>query len=1160
MQSPHREILVGDTALHGNAGAVEGDYSTIRGERYYRIRRYDQMPPFFMSVVSSADHWMFISSTGGLTAGRVNPESALFPYLTDDKIADDSEHTGSKAIVLVERGGRVHLWEPLSARYAGLYRVERNLYKNAAGDKLMFEEINHDLGLTYRVAWRTSDRFGFVRTTWLRNDSAEPASLSLIDGVQNVLPHGVTSATQASLSNLLNAYKRSELDPATGLGVVALSAQLSDRAEPSESLKATAAFQLGLDGACCLLSSAQLDRFRRGEPVVQETDVKGRRGAYLLHATMELGGGEERTWSIVLDVNLDHARLVSLRNRLKGDRVALGAELERDIEDGTRALLSLVAGADGLQCSADELATSHHYANVLFNIMRGGVFAAGTAIDKADLLDFVKVRSRAVLAEHERSLATLPEGLGIRALEERAAASGSPDLLRICREYLPLMFSRRHGDPSRPWNLFSINLKKEDGTRRFDYQGNWRDIFQNWEPLACAFPDFTEGMIARFLNATTVDGYNPYRVTRDGIEWETPEPENPWSNIGYWSDHQIIYLQKLMEVSARFHPGALEGLLAQRAFSHADVPYRIRPYAAILEDWYNTIDFDQDAERAIEARVRAQGTDGRLVHDGAGRVLRVSMAEKLLVLLLAKLVNLVPDGGVWMNTQRPEWNDANNALVGKGLSVVTVAYLRRFIIFCRGLFGVEKAARLEMSEEVKAFQGATRAVLERYRPTLAKGFDDKERRAFMDAMGEAGSEYRARCYRAGFSGAFAEVLADDIAGLLDAALAYVDQILTSSRRSDGLYHSYNILRLGDGSASVSPLYEMLEGQVAVLSSGLLSGAESLALLQSLRRSHLYRPDQHSYILYPNRDLPHFLLKNTISPAEVLGLSLVARLAERGDRTLLARDEDGNYHFSGSFRNARDVEAALRALERDPALADLVSSEGPAVLQLFEKAFDHSSFTGRSGTFFAYEGLGSIYWHMVSKLLLAAQESFWRARAEGAEAATLVGLAEAYYDIRAGIGFNKTPAVYGAFPTDPYSHTPAGQGAKQPGMTGQVKEEILTRLGELGVVVEGGVVSFCPALLRAEELIESPTSFHCVGKDGRERSLALPPRSLAFTFCQTPVVLVEAPSERVEVAFSDGSRRVVEGSRLPADVSQRLFERDPSLDHLTVYTRVLQIAR
>ncbi|MCK7481714.1 MAG: hypothetical protein M0C28_34500 [Candidatus Moduliflexus flocculans] len=53
-------------------------------------------------------------------------------------------------------------------------------------------------------------------------------------------------------------------------------------------------------------------------------------------------------------------------------------------------------------------------------------------------------------------------------------------------------------------------------------------------------------------------------------------------------------------------------------------------------------------------------------------MLHANLAEKLLTLLLAKLVNFVPEGGIWMNTQRPEWNDANNALVGKGLSVVTL--------------------------------------------------------------------------------------------------------------------------------------------------------------------------------------------------------------------------------------------------------------------------------------------------------------------------------------------------------------------------------------------------------------------------------------------------------------------------------------------------------
>ncbi|MEZ4646669.1 MAG: hypothetical protein R3E31_28750 [Chloroflexota bacterium] len=86
--------------------------------------------------------------------------------------------------------------------------------------------------------------------------------------------------------------------------------------------------------------------------------------------------------------------------------------------------------------------------------------------------------------------------------------------------------------------------------------------------------------------------------------------------------------------------------------------------------------------------------------------------------------------------------------------------------------------------------------------------------------------------------------------------------------------------------------------------------------------------------------------------------------------------------------------------------------------------------------------------------------------EGAAPVVTTALAAAYYDIRAGLGFNKSPAEYGAFPTDPYSHTPAGRGAQQPGMTGQVKEEILTRWGELGVFVQDGVLHFAPTLLRS----------------------------------------------------------------------------------------------
>ena len=100
-------------------------------------------------------------------------------------------------------------------------------------------------------------------------------------------------------------------------------------------------------------------------------------------------------------------------------------------------------------------------------------------------------------------------------------------------------------------------------------------------------------------------------------------------------------------------------------------------------------------------------------------------------------------------------------------------------------------------------------------------------------------------------------------------------------------------------------------------------------------------------------------------------------------------------------------------------------------------------------------------------LLAVQESYFRGLQDGTPAKILDRIKEHYYEIKAGIGWYKSPDVYGAFPTDAYSHTPANAGAKQPGLTGQVKEDILCRFGELGVFVDEGELYFDPCLLRKE---------------------------------------------------------------------------------------------
>jgi hypothetical protein len=1146
-----QKIHLGDCVYNRVQDNAAGEYVTLLGETYYCIRNYDQMPPFFMNLVSSSDHWIFISSTGGLSAGRQNAESALFPYYTDDRITENADNTGPVAILLITRGDRTYLWEPFAAKYEGLYRVQRNLYKNVYGNKLVFEEINADLGLTYRYAWRTSEVYGFVKSAWLINDTDDRCSVNLLDGLQNLLPYGATTALQTSFSNLLNGYKRNELEPETGMGIFALSSTLTDLAEPSESLKATTAWQVGLEPVHYLLSAQQLEDFERGLDIHQENDVRGYRGAYLVNAAFDLDGGEEKAWSIVAEVNQDSSAVVALVNAIKNRGAELKADLDRDIDACTSELVTLVANADGMQLSDDELVARHHFSNTLFNIMRGGIFLDQHRVNKTDLRDFVETRNHPILQAHQAFFDALPATLDVGDLLERAAATGSTALERLCYEYLPITFSRRHGDPSRPWNQFSINLKNPDGSRRLDYQGNWRDIFQNWEPLAYSYPEFVESMISKFLNATTADGYNPYRVTRDGIEWEVPAPEDPWANIGYWSDHQIIYLQKLLEISSSVHPGRLEAMLERRIFSHANVPYRIKAYAALLDDWYDTIVFDQALDHEIQETVDEMGTDGKLILDAEGRVFHVNLAEKLLVLLLAKLSNLVPEGGIWMNTQRPEWNDANNALVGKGLSVVTTCYLRRFIVFCRELLSESGLDEVALTDHVKDFLVATYDVLDEHQEMLHGAFSDVQRRAVMDALGQVGSDYRWTIYRDGVSGEFVSLDLDRVLAFLELAQRYVEDTIRANERSDHLYHAYNVLRLGENTASVDHLYEMLEGQVAVLSSGMLSGEQSLALLQSLRTSSMYRADQHSYMLYPDRDLPGFLQKNRLSADQVQDSALIAALVENNDRTLIIRDENGVYHFAGSFRNARDVELALSRLGRSEQYAALVEADTDLILDLFEEVFNHSAFTGRSGTFFAYEGLGSIYWHMVSKLLLAAQETFFQAVEGDADPATARALADTYYDVRRGIGFNKSPDVYGAFPTDPYSHTPAAQGAKQPGMTGQVKEELLTRMGELGVSVEGGALAFEPILLKGQEFLEVAARFAYINVRGQKQSIDLPAGSLAYTFCQVPVVYVAADEPIITVHYVDGGTDESAGLDLDVATSQHILRRDGHIARLTV---------
>ena len=1095
-----------------SAGSIE----KFDGQTWYKIANVDSIPPFFMTITSSSDAWNFIWSNGALSAGRKDASRAIFPYYTADKILDLKNTTGSFSAVKVKCDKGTMVWEPFADQAE--FKVERNLYKNASGSHVIFEEINKELELAWRTEWTSSDKYGLVRICSIKNAGSKECKAVVLDGAQNIMPACANSDVQTTTSNLIDAYKKTDLDP-SGLALFSMSSVLTDRAEPSEALYSNVSYFT--KEAQVFLSPKTPDLFRRGAELLVDDVLKGERASCFIRQEFALAAGGAEKWLQVFDTRLEVSRAEELIFALK-DRAALEKKVLDDVS-ATRALLEeYVAAADGLQNTADTIACMHHEANVMFNIMRGGVFVQNNAVQSADFLNFVETRNRSKSSD-VRAL-NLPKTVDYAELGGIVRQTRDPQLERLYLEYLPLSFSRRHGDPSRPWNKFSINLKDSLGQPILNYEGNWRDIFQNWEALAMSYPVFITGMISKFLNATSADGFNPYRITRSGLDWEIPEPNNPWANIGYWNDHQIIYLAKLLELQDKYDAKVLPELLNKKIFTAANVPYHIKMYSDIEKNPRDTITFMRDLNDKILADAKKYGSDAKLCGKDGNPCL-MTMAAKLLQLILTKLANFVPYGGIWLNTQRPEWNDANNALAGYGLSVVTLCYLRRMMVFARGLFEKSDDESWTVPIALKSFfdqisELYKNADLEALKnPAAKKDFVKKCGLAFQNerfAFYEKGSRLEETL----------DISKAEILRAFDAFIAAAENSIKANKRSDGLYHSYNTLSVSADGMEIGYLEEMLEGQVAVLSSGLLSARECADLCAALEKSAMYEKRQHSYMLYPSKELPRFVKKNFVAKADAEKIEVLKAELERGytapdDGSLVYNDsmDKNSVHFNPDFRNANVMlEAAARVYP------DLPQEQKDQLAALYEKTFDHKKFTGRSGTFYAFEGIGSIYWHMVSKLLLAVQENFFAAVNAKDPAAKELG--ERYYKIRDGLSFNKTPELYGAFPVDPYSHTPSGQGAKQPGMTGQVKEEVITRWGELGMEINKGKLKINPALLLKKEF----------GADGK----------LSFTRFGTPF---EYKLGGAQVKISVDSNDF--GESLSESLSRDLFERKGKVKRVEV---------
>lgn len=1061
------------------------NFVTVDGSLYYKISNAQNLSPFFIQVASSSDIWLFMSSNGGVTAGRKNANNNIFPYETDDKLHANIE-SGSKTIVKVGET----FWQPFEQNSAPKFNITRNIYKGYYGDSVMLEEINHNLGLSFSYKYESSETYGIVRTSKFTNLLSEDRTIEVLDGASNILPYGVNEILQSTKSTLVDSYKAAEL-VADRLGIYSLTTQINDTPNPIEVLSANVAYTT-LDSATVYLNPTAVKAFYTGMLPNVDPECYGCKSAYYVHFTHEFTNSTpEFTYSIILDTGYNHARLSQIN-----DFIQLGdfTDIYGDVQAGTSKLKNIVADADGLQETGDKVACSAHYLNTLYNVMRGGTFENGYDFDYDDFLQFIAIRNKEACNNTEL-LALLKSCTTIHQLKE--VASQDSTMYRLALEYMPLSFSRRHGDPSRPWNKFNIELKDDSGKRISSYEGNWRDIFQNWEALGLSFPCYYENMITKFVNASTADGFNPYRINAQGIDWEKPEEDNPFGGYGYWGDHQIIYLLRLLKGMMTHFPSQLHTLLHSEIFTYANIPYILKSYDELLKDSKDTILFDFEKDEAIESLCQLKGSDGKLLYKG-GDIYVVNLAEKLLVPLLSKMSNLLVGGGIWMNTQRPEWNDANNAIVGIGLSMVTVYHVKAYLEFLKELFDNQKE-EFAISKEVSAWMIAISDSLAHH--TYHYSGNEK---CILDKMGEAFSSYRLHIYNNEFSTKM-NVSTGEIISNLNIFIQAIDYTIAQNKGE--VYSTYNLLT--DEFQAV-PMRNMLEGQSAVIGSGCLSADETCNLLTAMK-DDLLNETLNCHTLYPVKKTTRFMDKNQLKPS----IPLVDGVTYR--------DTNGIIRFSSHIITEEQLLQSL-------AKSTLSESEKHVFLAEYERVFSHKKFTGRSQVMYKFEGIGCVYWHQNAKLALAVLEGVARAKDHGEDASTIY---DAYKNLMSGFIYRKTPEECNAIPVEPYSHTSYNQTSEQPGMTGQVKESVLMRRMELGVRVIDGCITFDPWFLSSEEYDEKG--------------------EINFTIYGTPAKYVrsESPTANVIITYNDGSTKTFTDGKIDTETSLEIFMRTEAVREIII---------
>lgn len=343
------------------------------------------------------------------------------------------------------------------------------------------------------------------------------------------------------------------------------------------------------------------------------------------------------------------------------------------------------------------------------------------------------------------------------------------------------LFSRKHGDPERDYNFFSIAAEYYS-----QGNGNFRDVSQNRRNDVFFNKDVGEFNVKTFFSLVQADGYNPLEVRPSLFNVKEGKEEEIKAYVAENINGDSTAIQKL--VAGKFTPGQISNTVAKLQLDlqiddgdfiahilnecdqnieagfgegywsdHWDYSMDlVDNYLSIFPDKLNELVFEDNTYKFYDSVAYVVPRDekyvinkkgdvrqyGMEVEDGEKlarpgfnkwatnwlktpdeKIYHTTLAVKMITLALSKFAQLDVDGmGVEMEGGKPGWNDAMNGLPGLfGSGTPETFELKRLVKFITDNFAGE--GEVVMPAEIAKYLDAVKAELDKYNAGTLNDFE-----------------------------------------------------------------------------------------------------------------------------------------------------------------------------------------------------------------------------------------------------------------------------------------------------------------------------------------------------------------------------------------------------------------------------------------------------